>query len=302
MATSANFSLGVLCAVSSALCFSLAGLLMRWIALDPWEIVFWRCVFGAIALIGFLAVRHRGRVLGAVIATGRSGLISSVAMAYMLAAYVIALNATLVANVVACLAIAPFVTALTGWIVLRERIGLVTWFGIVLALAGILMIVAQSMGGGGWLGIVLALTIAAMYAVYLVTVRRARSVDMLPATLIAVLLGGIVSLPLGLPFDITWQALPFLIVFGVVQQAGGLVLVTIASRHVPVAPLSLIMLIESIGGVVWAWLGAGEAPVGLTLGGVIAVLIAVVANALYGARQSWRAGRGLQAERGNTRS
>jgi len=124
---------------------------------------------------------------------------------------------------------------------------------------------------------------------------------MLPATLIAVVIGGIVSLPLGLPFDITWQALPFLIVFGVVQQASGLALVTIASRHVPVAPLSLIMLIESVGGVVWAWLGAGEAPVGLTLGGVIAVLIAVTPNALYGARQGWRAGRGLQAERGGTR-
>lgn len=287
MAPTANYPLGVLYAVSGALCFSTAGLLMRWIALDPWEIVFWRCVFGGIALTIFLAIRHRGRVLGAVRATGYVGLIAGVAMAYMMAAYCVALDATLVANVLACLAIAPFLTAILGWIVLRERIGLATWLGMVLALAGILMIAAQSIGAEGWLGIVLALTIAIMYAGYLVTIRRAKSVDMLPATLIAVVLGGVVALPLGLPFEITWQILPFLIVFGVVQQAGGLVLVTLASRHIPAAPLSLIMLIESVGGVIWAWLGVGEAPVGLALGGVIATLIAVIGNAVYGVRHGF---------------
>ena len=69
---------------------------------------------------------------------------------------------------------------------------------------------------------------------------------------------------------------------------GGLVFITLASRHIAAAPLSLIMLIEAVGGVLWTWLGVGEAPAGLTLIGALLVLLAALGNALYGLRRRRR--------------
>jgi drug/metabolite transporter (DMT)-like permease len=282
MSGSPNQALGVAFAVMAALSFSTAGILMRNLALDAWEIVFWRCLFAAPVLVAVIALRNKGRVVRAMRGTGVAGLISGLAMAYMLVTYCLALQVTLVANVLACLAITPFLTAFFAWLSLRERVSPATWVGMVLALAGIMMIVANALDAGGIYGNVLALSLAAVYAGYLVIIRRKRAIDMLPASLLATLIAMAVALPLGLPFGIDWQALPFLIAFGAGQLAGGLVLITMASRHIAAAPLSLIMLLEAVGGVLWTWLGVGEAPVGLALIGALLVLVAALGNALYG--------------------
>jgi drug/metabolite transporter (DMT)-like permease len=282
MSAPQGYALGIAYAVIAGLCFSTAGLLMRRLELDAWEIVFWRCVFAAPTLGVYLVVRHRERVWAVVRGMGWPGLTGGIAMAYTLTAYCLALDVTLVANAVACLGITPFLTALIGWVAMRERVAPITWFGMVAALAGILMIVSGSLGAGALLGNMLALSLAAVYAVFLVLMRRARGFDMMPAALLATLIGGVVALPLGLPFEIAWGDLPYLVGFGAGQLGAGLLFLTLATRHVPVAPLSLIMLIEPVGGVLWAWLGAGEVPVGLTLAGAGLVLLAVFGHALYG--------------------
>lgn len=285
MSAPQGYRLGIAYAVIAALCFSTAGLLMRRLELDAWEIVFWRCVFAAPTLGAYLILRHRGRLWAVVRDMGWAGALSGIAMAYTLTAYCLALDVTLVANAVACLGITPFLTALIGWVALRERIAPMTWLGMVAALAGILMIVSRSIGEGDLLGNLLALSLAAVYAVYLVMMRRARGFDMIPAALLATLIGGVVALPLGLPFEIAWGDLPYLVGFGAGQLGAGLLFLTLATRYVPAAPLSLIMLIEPVGGVLWAWLGAGETPVGITLAGAGLVLLAGLGNALYGMRR-----------------
>ena len=69
-------ALGAAFAVLAALCFSTAGVLMRHLALDAWEIVFWRCLFAALALTLVIAARNRGRVLPALRGIGPAGLIA----------------------------------------------------------------------------------------------------------------------------------------------------------------------------------------------------------------------------------
>ncbi len=282
MSAPQHYKLGISCAVASALCFSTAGLLMRRIELDAWEIVFWRCVFAALTIGVFVLAQHRGRTLAALRTVGIGGVLAAVAMAYSLTAFCLALDVTQVANVVACLGVTPFLTAVLSWVLMRERIALATWLGMSLAFAGIVLIVAQSIGGGALLGNLLALSLAAVFAAYIVMMRRARSHDMMPAALLATLIAGIISLPFGLPFEINAEDLPFLLAFGAVQLGGGLILFTVASRHLSAAPLSLIMLIEPVGGVLWVWIGADETPVGLTLAGAALVLLAVFGNALSG--------------------
>jgi drug/metabolite transporter (DMT)-like permease len=89
--------------------------------------------------------------------------------------------------------------------------------------------------------------------------------------------------------------LPYLAAFGVVQLAGGLLFFTLASRVVPAGELSLLMLIETVAGPIWAWLGVGEAPAGLALGGALVVLAATTINAGFALRRTPVAAAATQA-------
>jgi drug/metabolite transporter (DMT)-like permease len=279
-----NYPLGIACAALGALCFSTAGILMRTVTTDVWETVFWRCAIAAAGILVIVVVRYRGATLKALFRTGWPGVLSGFAMGYMTVVVCIAMQQTLVANVLACLALAPFFTALLARLVLRERIATVTWLAMALALGGILLVVANSLGAGALLGNLLALSMGVIYAVYLVTIRRARVVDMLPAALYALVAGALIALPLGLPFDLEWRELPLFLAFGLVQLCGGITLLTVASHHVPAATLSLIAMLETVAGPLWVWLGIGEAPGGLALAGALAVLVAALGNAVYGVR------------------
>ena len=73
---------------------------------------------------------------------------------------------------------------------------------------------------------------------------------------------------------------------GVVQYAGGFVLIALGARYVPAAEAALLALMEVVLGPVWVWIGVGEVPTLLTLVGGGIVLTAVVVQSAAGLRVS----------------
>jgi drug/metabolite transporter (DMT)-like permease len=63
--------------------------------------------------------------------------------------------------------------------------------------------------------------------------------------------------------------------FGLVPMAGGLALFTIAARLVPVADLTLLLMLEVVLGPLWVWLALAQRPSATTLIGDCGVLAAV---------------------------
>ena len=55
-------------------------------------------------------------------------------------------------------------------------------------------------------------------------------------------------------------------------------LVVSVARVLPAPEISLLALLEVVGGVAWVWLGAGERPTAAVLGGGLLVLLALAAN------------------------
>jgi len=108
--------------------------------------------------------------------------------------------------------------------------------------------------------------------------------DMLAAVLVGATLSALVTLPLALPFAATPHDLSLLALLGVFQLAIPCLLAVAVARVLPGPEMSLLGLLEVVFGVLWAWLGAGEAPSAAVLGGGLLVLLALVGNELLGLR------------------
>ena len=227
---------------------------------------------------------YRTRVVHAFVTTGRPGLIVALSLGLGSACYVFALLLTTVANAVFIISSAPFMTAILGWVVLRERVRPVTWIAMTIALAGIAVMMVNGIQGGRLLGNLVALGPPVSFAIMLVTLRRAGDRDMIPAICLAGFVGAALGFVMADSLVLSRHDLVLCLFLGVVQYTGGFVLITLGARYLPAAEVALLSLAEAVLAPIWVWLGVGEVPTLLTLAGGVIVISAVVAQAASGMR------------------
>ncbi len=266
---------GQLYALGAALAWSTGGILQRQVSAGAADQIVGRAMFAFVAVLAFVrfgegvelrpALRSVATVPGLLVAAG---------IAVASASFIVALDHTSVAHVLVIQAITPILAGLFAFWALREPLSAWTWAAMALAVAGIAVMVGVPSGGSA-LGELMAFISPLSFAVVIVVARRHRDVSMTPATALAQLM----LVVCGLPFihvgqldvgDVGWLAL-----LGLGQQGFGLVFFTIGARLIPAAAMGLILLLESVLGTVWGWLGTSErANVSTVLGGLM-VLTAV---------------------------
>jgi len=279
---------GVLLMIAAALCWSTGGIFVRNVeTADGFEIVFWRSLFMVAFLFATLAWWHRGAVWSRIAAVGRAGLLSGALLAATFFFFILSLMRNTAANTFVLMSTGPFFVALFGWIFLRERVPPRTWTAIAVALAGVTLMFADGLDAGRSLGNLLALGVAVAFALNVVVLRRMHaSVDMVPAVMIAGLISIAVALPLALPLAPAARDLALLAPMGCVQLGLGCLLMTKATRHLSAGEIGLLSLVETILAPVWVWIGVGERPGALALGGAAIVLGALLANEWAGLRRA----------------
>jgi drug/metabolite transporter (DMT)-like permease len=285
--------------VCAATLWSMAGVVTRHLspelqAQGRFEITFWRSLFAAVFIAGFLVFMRRDG-LRPVLAVGWPGLVSGAMWAVMYSGFMLALTLTTTANTLLVLSVGPLLTALLAWLVLRSPIPARTWAAIAVATIGLAWMFARGDGGlptgSHLLGMSIALAVPLASAINLVTLQKVRAqVDLVPA----VLIGGALSAALmlvamlatgALPFIATSSDLLLLAVLGFFQLGLPCMMMIRAARHLTAPQIALLALIEVLLGPIWAWLGAGEVPAAATLAGGALVLAALVANELVGLRE-----------------
>jgi drug/metabolite transporter (DMT)-like permease len=259
----------------AALAWSTAGVMQRQLSVDTATQVAGRAFFAAMALLAYVAVAERGRVVGAFRSGGRAGMGFAVCLAVASGAFIIALNHTSVAHVLLFQAMAPILAALLARVVLGEPITARTGMAMVVALAGVGIMIGGP-GGGDALGDGLSLLMSLAFAGVIVIARHRRDVSMAPATCAAQLLVLAASLPFAHPGAIGDGDLTTLVLLGAGQIGLGLVFLTIGARLIPAAQVALISLLEVVLGPLWVWMALGERPDGATLAGGAVVIAAVV--------------------------
>ena len=180
-----------------------------------------------------------------------------------------------------CLASMPFITALLGFLFLKETISINVWVAIGIATVGIIIMAFGNHEKNTLLGFILGIVSAVGFSVFSVSLRWRKETPKFTTVSIAGLICFIVSLIVIINKDLSLissnknQAL--FAVHGTIVCLG-MILYAIASKNIPAAELTLLSLTEVIAGIFWVWLpwlGINEIPSTNTIIGGFLIFLAI---------------------------
>ncbi len=270
----ADYRLGLLLVMGSAVAWSLAGFFTRLIHLDVWTMLAWRGLFGAAGIAMLVLVMQRGEAVSSLRRLGWPGWIYAVLSASGMVLFIAALRQTTVAHVAVIYATVPFFAALLGWWGLSEAPSRNALLASGTAMGGVALVVGFGTEGG-LSGDVMAVGMTIAMAAMMVIARRYPAVPAMTAAGVSALLSGLACLPLGHPINVTAGELTLLLLFGVVNSAAGLGLFTLGARLLPPVETALIGALDAPLAPLWVWLAFAETPSLSTTVGAIMVFAAV---------------------------
>lgn len=285
-----KYLLGVVLILTGGAFLSLSGILIRHVEqADGWQILFYRSLTYFVTIGAILGFQYRRQTWQKFEAIGKPGLWASLTLSIGSVFYIMAILHTTVANVVFIIGASPLITALAGWLFLKEKISRASFITMLLAVAGIALMFTDGYVSGGMIGNVLALMLVFMYVIYLLILRNNRHLDMLPATCLSGLVTAWIALAVTDTLVISMHDLVIALILGGVQFGMGFMLLTWSSRYLPAAEVALFSLSESVLNPIWVWIGVNEVPSRLTLAGSAIVLVSVVSYSIMAIRRERRA-------------
>jgi drug/metabolite transporter (DMT)-like permease len=276
---------GLLLAIAAPLAWSCGGTVMRSVDAGPWDIIFWRASGHLLFFPIVIAVFWGRSALREARAVGWPALVVAACMCGTFVFHVLGMTSTTIANVLILQSMSPVLVAVLGWWLIGERLSLGGWLVIAVAFAGLLTVVAGSLGGGHMAGNIFALLVACCSATHVLILRHHRARNLAAVTLLAAAVAAAVTLPFADPFAVPARDIALLILLGGVQMSLGLTCFMMALRRLPAAEVTLIALLEPILGPFWVWLVIGEQPATTTLIGGAVVIVALAGHVLLTARR-----------------
>jgi drug/metabolite transporter (DMT)-like permease len=256
-------------------------LLIRLIHADAWALVVWRGGLMALVLFAAFFIARRAEAWREIKGLGRRGLAVALLYAVNAISFVVAVENTTVANVLVILAASPLMAALMSLIFLKEKVARATWAAILAGLAGVLIVVGEGLGAGELFGNLCALVTAVSLAAIFTIIRGSGGLNMIPATALGALVSALIALPLAGPLVVDAESMVYMVVMGALVMPLSFGLITLGPRHVPAPEVALLMLLETVLGPLWVWMGVGETPAPATFLGGAVVLSAVALHAAW---------------------
>ncbi len=237
-----------------------------------WQILFWRSLFFIFAVSIFLLLTYKTKVLHAFKKSGVPGLIGGLILSSGFCGYVFAMYNTTVANTNFIIQTQILFLAIFGYIFLKEKISKVTLLSIILAVAGITLMLGSTLSLGEMIGNLAAFIMPISFAILILIIRRYPHVDMIPLQLIA----GIVAMSVGYfiagKINISYHDIFLGFLAGFFQLGFGFIFITVGARSTPSAIVGIIMITEAVLGPLWAWMFVNEnPPLSVLIGGSIII-------------------------------
>jgi drug/metabolite transporter (DMT)-like permease len=213
---------------------------------------------------------------------------AAVANALTMLFFVIANKTTTAANAILLQYTAPVFTAFIGAWLLKEKTRPEHWVSIVFIMAGMAIMFADKIGGGGATGDAIALLSAVTFSLYLVFIRMQKNASPLESILLSHWIVAGVCL-----FASFFQPLPQLsaksaaaiLVLGILQIGIPSFLIVYALKRISALSANLIAVAEPVLNPLWVFLFLGERPGLNTLVGGAIIIASVAAASLVGARR-----------------
>ena len=247
-----------------------------------WQYLFYRGLTIAIVLLIYLMVKEGKTFITSFRHSGASGLLGACGLVAAFIGFIWSITLTTVANSLFMLATTPFVAAFLGIVFLKEKVRQLTWAAMVIALAGVLTMVLEGLGEGNFFGNVIALISATGFAVFSVSLRWRKDTPQFTTIALAGLICVVFTMlilfsqnsTVAMPLRNVYLSMLHGLIVGI-----GLILFATGAKFLPAAELTLLSMVEVIGGVLWVYLpifGIHEVPSILTMIGGVIVLFAII--------------------------
>ena len=269
----------------AGLFWSFGPLVIRYVdqpELFPWQYLFARGLIIFIILNFYLYLNEGTRFVKNYLRIGLSGMVGSVGLASAMMSFIWSITHTSVAITLLCLAAMPLITALLGFIFLKEKISINAWISIVIAAIGIYIMAMNDQKIDNTTGLVFGLTSAFGFSIFSISLRWRKETPQFTTVSLAGLICALFSFYIIIQsnsslFSSSKNEMLFSLHGTLVCI--GLILYSIGSKHLPAAELTLLSLTEVIGGIFWVWLplfGINEVPSTNTIIGGFLIFISLI--------------------------
>jgi len=247
----------------------------------PWQYLFTRGFVIFVLLNLYLYLEEGIDFVNNYKKIGISGLIGGCGLAAAMITFIWSITNTSAAITLLCLAAMPFITALLGFLFLKETISANVWVAIGIAAIGIIIMALGNRETNTLTGFVLGIVSAVGFSIFSVSLRWRKETPKFTTVSIAGLICLLISLIVIIYKDLSLfssgKNQSLFAVHGTLVCLG-MILYTIASKNIPAAELTLLSLTEVIGGIFWVWLpwfGINEIPVTNTIVGGFLIFLAI---------------------------
>ena len=239
----------------AGLFWSFGPLVIRYVdqpELFPWQYLFARGLIIFIILNFYLYLNEGTIFVKNYLRIGLSGMVGSVGLASAMMSFIWSITHTSVAITLLCLAAMPLITALLGFIFLKEKISINTWISIVIAAIGIYIMAMNDQKIDNTTGLVFGLTSAFGFSIFSISLRWRKETPQFTTVSLAGLICALFSFYIIIQsnsslFSSSKNEMLFSLHGTLVCI--GLILYSIGSKHLPAAELTLLSLTEVIGGI-----------------------------------------------------
>jgi drug/metabolite transporter (DMT)-like permease len=249
-----------------------------------------RMTFAAVALGGVVVPRRLlGELRGPGIPLRVLGISATLALNLLL--YFLAIRATGVSVAIFLSYLAPVYLAVVAPLVFGERTERAVYFALVVALAGMAMILVPGLAGARFsaLGLLYAWGAGVMYAVYLLFAKslRRRRVPSTAVVFVQSVFTALVLLPLGL-YEVVGRYTPTVsdlamgLLLGVVTTAFSFSVFMHGLRYIKVQHAPIMGYLEPVSAPLYAFVLLGERPAVWTLAGGALIVVAGLLVVLFG--------------------
>ena len=250
--------------------------------LVPWQYLFARGITIFILLNIYLFFEEGLDFLNNYKKIGLSGLIGGAGLGTAMISFIWSITHTSAAITLLCLAAMPFMTALLGFLFLKEIISTNVWVAIFTAAVGIVIMALGNFETGSLFGLSFGLISALGFSIFSVTLRWRKETPKFTTVAFAGFFCAIISLFILINTDsalISNSRNQSLFAVHGTLVCLGLILYSIGSKAIPAAELTLLSLTEVIGGIFWVWLpilGINEVPSNTTVIGGFLIFLAII--------------------------
>ena len=280
-----NHKLAIPIVLFAGLLWSFGPLVVRYMNepnLVPWQYLLTRGLTILCILNIYLYIEEGKKFYKNYLNIGFSGVVGGIGLGTAMITFIWSITHTSAAITLLCLAAMPFITALLGFLFLREKVSINVWFAIVVAAIGIIIMALGKSDQGSMFGLLFGLISATGFSIFSVSLRWKKETPKFTTVAVAGLFCAIVSI-----IVITVNEGNFLSTSynqGLFAIHGtlvclGLILYSIGSKALPAAELTLLSLTEIIGGIFWVWLpffGINEVPTNNTIIGGFLIFMSII--------------------------